>query len=146
MLFRSETDARHACNSRYTTGIAHILFQDMRLPADRLLPVIERETAGCAKPALARALAENSRRAIDWLTREGARFMEINAPTGRSIIIAPPRRFKEGLDWEGRGGDVLLRRLEENLVKRGGRVLRGAHARELALANGACVEIGRAHV
>ena len=43
-------------------------------------------------------------------------FIEINAPTGRSIILAPPRRFRAGLDWEGRGGDALLRRLEHDVT------------------------------
>jgi fumarate reductase flavoprotein subunit len=65
--------------------------------------------------------------------------MEINAPTGRSLILAPPRRFTPGLDWEGRGADALLRRLEENLVKRGGMLLRGVQATRLIMKHGACV-------
>ena len=33
-VLERETDDRYLCNSRYTTGIAHILFQDMRLPPE----------------------------------------------------------------------------------------------------------------
>ncbi len=141
VVLEQESAERHLCNSRYTTGIAHILFQDMRLAADALKPVLERETAGCAKPELIDAVARNSRRAIEWLRQEGGRFIEINAPTGRSIILAPPRRFKEGLDWQGRGGDVLLRGLEENLAKRQGRVLRGVKVESLTMKDGACVGV-----
>jgi fumarate reductase flavoprotein subunit len=141
-VIERETAERYLCNSRYTTGIAHILFQDMRLPAEKLSQVIERETAGCARPELMQALAAHSKRAVDWLNKEGGRFIEINAPTGRSIILAPPRRFKEGLDWEGRGGDVLLRRLADNLARRGGSLLRGVAAEQLSMQDGRCVGIG----
>ncbi len=141
LVLEKESAERHACNSRFTTGISHILFQDMRLTADRLRPLIESQTAGCADPALVAVLAENSRRSIDWLSGAGARFIEINAPTGRSIILAPPRRFKEGLDWQGRGPDVLLRRLEENLAQRGGKVLRGVRAESLAMHHGRCTGV-----
>jgi fumarate reductase flavoprotein subunit len=61
--------------------------------------------------------------------------------SGRSIILAPPRRFKEGLDWEGRGGDVLLRRLEQNLAKRGGKMLRGTRVESLMMRDGHCVGV-----
>lgn len=138
LVLEKEALERHECNSRYTTGISHILFQDMRLPAATLQPIIEAQTAGCAKPELVAALANHSRRAIEWLNGEGARFIEINAPTGRSIILAPPRRFKEGLDWQGRGPDVLLRRLEDNLARRGGTLLRGVRCEALAMKDGRC--------
>ena len=141
IVLEKDTDERYRCNSRYTTGICHILFRDMRLPAETLRPVIERETAGCARAELIEALAANSKRSIDWLATQGARFIEINAPTGRSIILAPPRRFKEGLDWEGRGPDALLRRLEQNLASRGGKLIRGVRARALHMSDGRCVGV-----
>jgi fumarate reductase flavoprotein subunit len=145
LVLEKESSERYACNSRYSTGVSHILFQDMRLAADKLQLMIETQTAGCARRELIRALAHNSARSIQWLTQQGARFIEINTPTGRSIILAPPRRFKEGLDWEGRGPDVLLRRLEENLAKRGGVLLRGVRARELVMQHGACTGVHALH-
>ena len=34
LVLEKESAERHACNSRITTGISHILFQDMRLGAE----------------------------------------------------------------------------------------------------------------
>jgi fumarate reductase flavoprotein subunit len=140
-VLEKQQGERYACNSRYTTGVSHILFQDMRQPGEALERVINEATLGRADPALVRAFAHTSRRAVDWLREEGARFMEVNTPTGRSLMLAPPRRFKEGLDWEGRGADVLLRRLEENLSRRGGQVLRGVRAESLAMKDCACMGV-----
>lgn len=140
-VLEKETAERYLSNSRYTTGVSHILFQNMRLPEETLLPVIEKATCGHARPELIKVIAANSRRAIEWLTEEGARFMEMYTSTGLSLILAPPRRFKQGLDWEGRGPDVMLRKLEENLVKRGGQLMRGVKAERLVIKEGACVGV-----
>ena len=140
-ILEKETAGRALNNSRYTTGIAHILFQDMRLPGEQLLAVINKGTEGEADPALAKVFADNSRRAIDWLVSEGCRTIMVNAPTGKSIMLAPPRRFRQGLDWEWRGADFLLRKLEANFLNRGGQFIRGAEARALTLVDGACVGI-----
>ena len=140
-VLEKQQGERYACNSRYSTGISHILFQDMRLPGEALERVMTEATGGRADAALVKAFAHTSRRSIDWLREEGARFIEINTPTGRSLCLAPPRRFKEGLDWEGRGPDVLLRRLEDNLKKRGGELLRGVQAESLLMNEGACVGV-----
>lgn len=137
-VLEKETAERYLCNSRYTTGIAHILFQDMRLPGDRLFDIINKGTEGEADQQLARVFADNSRRAIDWLVAEGAKTIMVNAPTGKSVMLAPPRRFNQGLDWEGRGADFLLRTLEAKLKKRGGTFLRGAAAQQLVMSNGTC--------
>lgn len=140
-VLEKETAERHLCNSRYTTGIAHILFQDMRLPGENLLKIINMGTEGEADPALARVFADNSKRAIDWLVAEGGKYIMVNAPTGKSVMFAPPRRFNQGLDWEGRGADFLLRRLEANLVSRGGRFIRGAAVQSLLMSNGTCTGV-----
>ena len=124
-VLERSAEERYICNSRITTGVSHILFANMKLPGDELLALIEATTEGRARPDLAYALAHNSRRAVDWLIKEGARFMEMVMGDGiRSLILAPPRRFRPGLDWEGRGADALMRKLEENLIKRGGTVRR----------------------
>ncbi len=141
VVLEKESGERYLCNSRYTTGIAHILFQDMRLPGEQLLRIIEKGTEGEAAPELARVFAENSRRAIEWLVAEGGKYIMVNAPTGKSIMLAPPRRFNQGLDWEGRGADFLLRTLEANLRKRGGSLIRGAAVQALAMTNGTCVGV-----
>src|SRR5262249_61647609 len=105
-------------------------------------PVID-GSGGAAKPALARAIAANGKRTIEWLTGEGARFvtraLQKDAPGQK--VLAPPRRLSAGLDWEGRGGDVLMRRLEQNLGNRGGVLMRGTRVVELIVENGACAGV-----
>ena len=51
-------------------------------------------------------------------------------------MLAPPWREGFGLTWQNYGADVALQRLEANLSKRQGRVLRGTRARALKLGDG----------
>lgn len=127
---------QYACNSRYSGGILHIAFHDIREPADALLKVIETVTRGHAKPALAQAFAANAGRAADWLRAEGTRFIKVGASAYQQWVFAPPRAIAAGLDWKGRGPDVTLRLLEANLKKRGGVLLRGTAATVLAVDGG----------
>ena len=137
-----ETAERYICNSRITTGVSHILFRDMDLPAETLVPLIAEANRGRADPALVETFAANSRRAIEWLEAEGQRFERISTSRKfQNLILAPPRPFTVGPDWENRGGDVLLRTLEANLGKRKGALLRGTKVTSLAMTNGACVGI-----
>src|SRR5262249_19080817 len=46
-----------------------------------------------------------------------------------------------GLDWEGRGGDVLMQQLEANLTRRGGVLMRGTKVESLVVENGACAGV-----
>ena len=43
-------------------------------------------------------------------------------------LLAPPRIMSAGLDWKGRGPDVALRTLADNLKKRGGTLMLGTRA------------------
>ena len=63
------------------------------------------------------------------MREEGIKFL--NLGKYHTFVLAPPSRTGPGLDWEGRGGDVLLRTLEANLKKRGGAIVRGTRARGL---------------
>jgi fumarate reductase flavoprotein subunit len=42
------------------------------------------------------------------------------------------------MEWKGRGADATLRRLEANLIKRGGQIRRGAQAVRLLMQDGIC--------
>jgi len=100
-------------------------------------------SGGTANPALARAIADNGKRAIDWLAAEGVRFITraLQKDQPGQKVLAPPRRLIAGLDWEGRGGDVVMRQLEQNLIKRGGVVQRGTQVTDLVVENGACTGV-----
>jgi fumarate reductase flavoprotein subunit len=70
-------DESYACNSRYSGGILHIAFHNIREPASALLEVIEAATRGKAEPKLAKAFADNAARVVDWLRDEGVEFMSV---------------------------------------------------------------------
>src|SRR6185503_1642570 len=91
--------------------------------------VIDKTTRGFARKDVAGAIAQDSSRLVRWLQKEGIKF--VNLGHYHTFVLAPPSRTGPGLDWEGRGGDVLLRTLGANLEKRGGKIVRGTRARAL---------------
>jgi fumarate reductase flavoprotein subunit len=140
VLERGEGEA-YPCNSRYSGGIIHIAFHDVKRPREELLAVIKRVTNGEAQDDLADAVATDARRLIDWLQGHGTRFMRFNPQEGYKWCMAPARRLTPGLDWKGRGPDVTLRRLEAGLIARGGMVARGSEVRSLIMEGGRCVGV-----
>lgn len=137
-VFEQLTEERYLCNSRYSSGVANMLGQFIGAPEADLRAALERGTAGAAKPELIDAYARNGTRIYDWLRSEGLRFVMM-FPTpgqGKAAVLAPPRRFKSGLDWDGRGADVSMRRLEKNINDRGGQVIRGARVTGLIIEDG----------
>ena len=132
------TEPQYACNSRYSGGILHIAQHNVQEPAGSLAQVIQDATLGECDPALARTLAEEARRAVEWLRSEGAKYIRVGQIVWQQHVLAPPRPITPGLDWKGRGPDVMLRTLEANLVKRGGALLRGTAARALMEQGGRC--------
>lgn len=134
------TEDLYACSSRWTTGVFSTLGNPTLSPVEHLEQVISKAN-GAAKPELVRAIAENARRAHEFLKEEGVRFINYPTATGQQLMLAPPRSRGEGLDWEGHGGDVSLRRLEKNLNERGGQIVRGTRAESLIMENGVCIGV-----
>ncbi len=139
----ARTEDRYPCSSRYTTGVANILSAPIMAPPDKHYAGIIESGGGTTKPELARALADNGARAIEWLERQGARFVTraLMKDLPGQRVLAPPRAVSAGLAWEGSGGDVLMRRLEENLVRGGGALLRGTKVVRLVIKDGACAGV-----
>jgi fumarate reductase flavoprotein subunit len=139
-VLEARTEDRYPCSSRFSTGVCNVMGLPILSAPDALYQAILHGSGGTAKPNLARAIADNGKRTIDWLAGEGARFitraLQKDAPGQK--VLAPPRRLIAGLDWEGRGGDVVMRQLEHNLVKRGGQLMRGTEVTELVVENGTC--------
>ena len=132
---------KYLCNTRYTGGTFHLCMREITLDPELLHKLILETTDGFVKDDLARLLANGGGRLIQWLQDEGIRFMRASASEYHKWVLAPPGRSRPGLDWEGRGGDVLLRTLEAQLVKRGGTLVRGAKAQSLINENGRCVGV-----
>ena len=136
---------KYLCNTRYTGGTFHLCLREITLAPDLLHKLILETTDGFVKDDLAHLLAHGGARLIQWLQGEGIKFMRASAAEYHKWVLVPPGRSRPGLDWEGRGGDVLLRTLEANLVKRGGTLTRGAKAQSLITENGCCVGVVGEH-
>lgn len=132
VLEKSE-DQKHLCNTRYAYGTFHINYTDVGANEDVLAGRIEACTSGSARKDLARAVAKDGRRLMQWLASEGIDLVDLGGY--QTNVLAPPWRKGFGLTWRGYAGDVALERLEENLRRRQCRVLRGMRARALELAS-----------
>lgn len=130
---------QYLCNTRYSGGVLHVAFRNVKDRPEELLEAIVDATNGNADPALARALATTCGRAVDWLSKEGAKFIRMSQVAWQQWVLAPPRRIMPGLDWEGRGPDFTLRILAKNLAARGGKIFCGKAATALMQRNGACI-------
>jgi len=135
VLERGE-DELYPCNSRYAGGLVHLAFKDMQAGADEIHAAIERSTGGLTEPALTHLLADEAERALAWIRGQGARFIKAGPYEWMRWVLAPPRPRTPGLEWKGRGPDVLLRALTANLAGRQGRLLRGVAASEIICENG----------
>lgn len=126
-------DARYPCNTRWSGGIIHIAYTDPKEPEATLRAAIQRQTQGFTEPALADALVRDTTRVIDWLRSQGGRFIRAGAVAWQNWMMAPPRPLVAGLDWQGRGPDVMLRLLADRLRHNHGTLVLGAKAGSLLM-------------
>lgn len=141
VLLEKGTGDSYPCNSRYSGGIVHVSFKDIRRTPSELIQAVNATTGGEANPVQTRALAENVGRWVDWLQQHGARFMRFNMEEGYRWCMAPPRAMVPGPDWKNRGPDVLLRHLVKQFEAAGGKMRRGTKARELVMEKDACAGV-----
>src|SRR5579871_2151840 len=113
VVLEARSEERYPCSSRYSTGVCNVMGLPILMEPDRLFDAILKGSGDHARPGLARAVADNGQRTIDWLSKQGASFIRraLQKDQPGQQVLAPPRRLMAGLDWQGRGGDVLLRRL-----------------------------------
>jgi fumarate reductase flavoprotein subunit len=142
-VLEARSEQLYPCSSRYSTGVAHVMSLPILSEPDWLYRAIMDGSGANAQPALARAIADNCKRAIDWISQQGAQFGSTAMARERegARVLAPNRRSVAGLDWEGRGPDLLMRRLEENLTRRGGVLMRGTKVEALTIEGGAFVGV-----
>jgi fumarate reductase flavoprotein subunit len=141
VVLEKGAEEKYLCNTRYTGGTLHVCMDDIMAGESALLEAIQRLCAGIARPDLARAMARHAERAVRWLQGEGLKFLRASGSPHHRWVLAPPGRTRPGLDWEGRAGDVLLRRLGANLIERGGRLTRDARAVHALMEGRRCVGV-----
>src|SRR5438093_7718467 len=71
-VLEARTEDRYPCSSRYTTGVCNVMGLAIMSAPDVLYQAILDGSGHTAKPELARAIADNAKRTIDWLAGEGA--------------------------------------------------------------------------
>src|ERR1700691_790150 len=73
-VLEARSEERYPCSSRYSTGVAHVMGLPILAESDQLFRAIMTGSGSNARPALARAIADNGKRTIDWLSQQGAQF------------------------------------------------------------------------
>ncbi len=141
VVLEKGTEDKYLCNSRYAYGTFHINYSDLGQDEDVLVARIEAATEGHARKDLARAVAKDGRRLMQWLKSEGIDVIALDGY--QTNVLAPAWRKGYGLTWKDYGADICLQRLGTNLEKRQGRILRGRRATAIrADKNGLIVEAG----
>ena len=131
----------YACNSRICGGVFHVAHRSATQAPTVLAKSIQRVTYGNASPKATALLAMRSPNVIDWMRREGIQFIRGGPEEYQTWVLAPPKPSQPGLEWKGRGGDVMMRTLESNLLHRGHKIRRGARVVELIEATGRCIGV-----
>src|SRR5262245_15517012 len=135
-------DGNHyPCNSRIATGVLNVAHTDPHSDPKVLRQAIELDTEGYAAPALADALANIASQSMQWLRVEGARIIKVPIHGRSRWVLAPPRTLSAGLDWKGRGPDVVLQALRANLKRRGGEIMLATRARALRMEQARCIGV-----
>lgn len=130
-VFEQGTGRHYLCNSRYTGGLFHIAMDDMRSSPDDIVARLARVTGGQSRQPLARTLARNAERVVDWLGTQGVGLIRVGPDGLRQNSLAPPGVRATGLNWRWRSGDVMLRTLNQRLSDLGGVLDQGVTACDL---------------
>jgi fumarate reductase flavoprotein subunit len=140
-IFEKGSEETYLCNSRFTGGFFHVAMDDIFASKEQLLNSISETTKGEAEPELANALVDHASRAVAWLRSLGVRFVRTGVEGWKQAVLTPVALGRPGLHWQGRGGDVLLRDLQNKFVKSGGTFHRGTRVTELVMDNDRCVGV-----
>jgi fumarate reductase flavoprotein subunit len=140
-LLLEKGQSEYLCNSRFTGGAFHICFRDIMSDANSLRETILNTVPDVVSPQMASTIAEEGRRVVRWLQQQGIRFIKGGPDEWQRWMLSPPSLVRPGLNWRGRGGDVMLRSLRSNLEARGGQMRDGSRVVELIMRDGRCVGV-----
>ncbi|MEP9377368.1 FAD-dependent oxidoreductase [Aquabacter sp. CN5-332] len=138
VLEKGATD-RYPCNTRMSGGIIHIAYNDVKAPGIDIAGIVKARRPD-VDPALADALGDGCSPFIDWLRAHGARFVR-PGPAWQNWTLAPPRAITAGIDYLGRGPDILLRDLGQRLAQLGGTLLLETRVTRLRVADGRVIGV-----
>lgn len=138
VVLEQGSEELYPCNTRFSGGTMHVALRNIMDDESTLKKAIIDASAGFITEKMAGLVAREGQRVVHWMKAEGTGFIKSDGDLHHGWVLAPPVSTNPGLDWKGRGGDVLLRTLERNLLKRGGLLTRGTRARSLIMENGEC--------
>ena len=140
LVLESEAEQKHLCASRVNGGVFHLGFRSVMADPAELAQIVIKATSGFVEPRLARALADNSARAVRWLQSAGVEFTGMKPDEGWKDRVLAPLGFHQStaMTWKGLGADRMMDRLEAYLIAKGGTLLRGVRATGLVLDGGSC--------
>jgi len=143
MLLERQSEARHVCASRTNGGVFHVGFRSVHAAPETLYEAVRSANEGFGPEPVARALADEALRGIDWLKGQGTEFTRLEPDHGWKDEVLAPVGFhdKTEMAWQGLGADRLIARLEKRLVEQGGRSMRGVRARSLVEEDGRIVGV-----
>jgi fumarate reductase flavoprotein subunit len=144
-LFEKGITDQYPCNSRFSGGVLHLAFQNIKDPSDQLALAIGKATDNYADAELVQALSVHSERCVTWLQQQGARFIRAGQVVWQQWVLAPPRPISPGMDWKGRGPDVTLRLLMDNFRNKGGQAFLGWQVTELLTEGAHCLGFKATH-
>jgi fumarate reductase flavoprotein subunit len=133
--------ADYACNTRLCGGVFHVSFTTIAHRPKVLADAIADRTYGHAPADQIAMMVDNTGRVLPWLRAEGVNFVRGGHEQYLSYVLAPPKWNRPGLDWRGRGGDVLVRTLTRNLLQRRGEISLATRAVELLMDGQRCVGV-----
>lgn len=131
-----------ANNTRRSGGIVHTAYLDPRKHApEELFRALMRSTEGQSRPDLARAWAENARRAIEFLDEEGAEFVRAGQDEMDGNRLGPAPFVQYDLverepKWRGAAPDRLLNGMAAAITSERGVLRTNTRAVELLMDGG----------
>ena len=96
-VLEKSADEKYICNSRYAYGTFHINFTGLDTPEDMLTAKIDAATDGFARKDLARAVAKDGRRLMQWLQGRGHRARQPRRLRHQRAVAAVANRLRPHL-------------------------------------------------
>lgn len=141
VVLERKPEDRYVNATRLSGGVFHCCLRDPRTAPEQLAEAIAAATAGVSEPQRVDVIAQHALRAIRWLQAHGVRFVKASPNAHQSFVVAPPNVSRRGLAWQGHGGDVVLRTLEQHLLAHGGTLRRGRQVEDLLMDGGRCIGV-----
>jgi fumarate reductase flavoprotein subunit len=144
LVLEAGANADYLCNSRMTGGVIHFASEGMLEPTDALVDKIVNITGGFVSRERIMPIARDTRRAIEWLRAQDARFTRLSAHPRHEFIMAPLRMARPAFEaegWKGRAGDAMLKLLSTKLRKLGSQLVLNTRAQRLLFDGDQCVGV-----